>query len=70
MWKILVAFIVFSAIALTVVFQMGDKVDMSGEAGGHTQEQSSAPAAPAAADNAAPRAAARAATPAAIEEKK
>ena len=35
MWKILVAFIVFAAIALTVVFKMGDKVDMQGEAGGH-----------------------------------
>ena len=32
MWKILVAFIIFAAIALTLVFKMGDKVDMQGEA--------------------------------------
>ena len=71
MWKILVAFIVFAAIALTVVFKMGDKADMTGEAGGHTEEHSSAPAAPAA-DNAAQPAAATPApaAPAATEEKK
>ena len=34
MWKILVAFIIFAAIALTIVFNMGDKIDMQGEAGG------------------------------------
>jgi hypothetical protein len=43
MWKILVAFIIFAAIALTLVFKMGDKVDMQGEAGG--QAEHSAPAA-------------------------
>ncbi len=35
MWKILVGFIIFAAIALTVVFQMGDKASMQGESGGH-----------------------------------
>lgn len=33
MWKILVAFIIFAAISLTLIFNMGDKVDMQGEAG-------------------------------------
>ena len=42
MWKILVAFIIFAAIALTLVFKMGDKVDMQGEAGG--QAEHAAPA--------------------------
>lgn len=65
MWKMLVAFIVFAAIALTVVFKMGDKADMSGEAGGHdTEQHSSTPATPAA-----PAAAAPAATPVADEKK-
>ncbi len=64
MWKILVAFIIFSVIALTVVFKAGDKADMQGEAGGHTEEAApaktegaapaAAPAAPAAADTAVP----------------
>lgn len=50
MWKILVAFIIFAAIALTVVFQMGDKASMQGEAGGHeTSEAEHASDAPAAA---------------------
>ncbi len=59
MWKILVAFIIFAAIALTVVFKAGDKADMQGEAGGHTEQAepkkegaaeapAAAPAAPAA----------------------
>ena len=43
MWKILVAFIIFAAISLTLVFKMGDKVDMQGEAGG--QAEHAAPAA-------------------------
>ena len=72
MWKILVAFIVFAAIALTVVFKAGDKADMQGEAGGHNSEQTAAPAAapaqPAAAEASAP--AAPSATAAAAEEKK
>jgi hypothetical protein len=69
MWKILVAFIIFAAIALTLVFKMGDKVVMQGEAGG--QAEHAAPAtAPAAATTPAepPAAAAPAAT--ATEEKK
>jgi hypothetical protein len=61
MWKILVAFIIFAAIALTLVFKMGDKVDMQGEAGGPAEH--SAPAA-------APAEAPAAAAPAATEEKK
>ena len=59
MWKMLVAFIIFAAIALTVVFKAGDKADMQGEAGGHTEQAAekkdapaAAPAAPAAADTA------------------
>lgn len=35
MWKILVAFIIFAAAALFVIFKGGDKVDMQGEAAGH-----------------------------------
>lgn len=64
MLKMLVAFIIFAVIALTVVFKMGDKVDMQGEAGGHTEAKTEA-AAPAPAPVAAP-----AAAPAAQEEKK
>lgn len=40
MWKIFVAFVIFAAIALTVVFKMGDSIDMQGEAGGHDITQS------------------------------
>jgi hypothetical protein len=65
MWKILVAFIIFAAIALTLVFKMGDKVDMQGAAGG--QAEHSAPAA-ATAPAESPAAAAPAATT--TEEKK
>ena len=69
MWKILVAFIIFAAIALTLVFKMGDKVDMQGEAGGQA-EHATPDTAPAAATAPAepPAAAAPAAT--ATEEKK
>lgn len=70
MWKILVAFIVFAAIALTVVFQMGDKADLAGEAGGHKEEHSSAPATPAAPAGATDSAEKPAAAPAPAEEKK
>ena len=69
MWKILVAFIIFAAIALTLVFKMGDKVDMQGEAGG--QSEHAAPAtttAPATAPAEPPAATTPAAT--ATEEKK
>jgi len=69
MWKILVAFIIFAAIALTLVFKMGDKVDMQGEAGG--QAEHAAPAtttAPATAPAEPPAASTPSAT--ATEEKK
>lgn len=55
MLKMLVAFIIFAVIALTVVFKMGDKVDMQGEAGGHTEAKTEAEA-PAPAPAAAPAA--------------
>ena len=35
MWKILVAFILFAAAALFVIFKAGDKVSMQGEVAGH-----------------------------------
>jgi len=63
MWKILVAFIVFAAVALAIVFNMGDKIDMQGEAGHESEAHSeAAPATPAVA--------APAAAPAAEAEKK
>jgi hypothetical protein len=31
MWKLAVGFVAFAALALFVIFQAGDKVDMSGE---------------------------------------
>ncbi|MGJ7546448.1 hypothetical protein [Variovorax sp. LT1R16] len=31
MWKIVVGFVIFAAIALYIISQAGDKVDMSGE---------------------------------------
>jgi len=31
MWKLAIGFVVFAAIALFVIFQAGDKVDMGGE---------------------------------------
>ena len=31
MWKMAIGFAVFAAIALFVIFQAGDKIDMSGE---------------------------------------
>lgn len=64
MWKIAVAFIAFSLVALLLIMKAGDKVDMQGEAG-HGVPTSSAPdsaPAPAAAPAPAP---APAATPAA-----
>ena len=67
MWKILVAFIIFAAISLTLVFKMGDKVDMQGEAGGEAGGQAEH-AAPATAPAESPAAAAPAATT--TEEKK
>ncbi len=58
MWKILVAFIIFAAVSLTLIFNMGDKVDMQGEAGHGVSHSDEAPAAaPAAAPAEAPAAA-------------
>ena len=50
MLKILAAFIVFSAVALGVVFTMGDSADLAGEAGhgsgaAHAPAETAAPAA-------------------------
>jgi hypothetical protein len=45
MWKMLVAFIIFAAVALAAVFNMGDKASLQGEAGGHGDSHSQAPAA-------------------------
>lgn len=58
MWKIIVGFIVFAALALFVIIQGGDQLDMGGEQHGaeaaHAPEASaSAPAAPAPAASAA-----------------
>nr|WP_315481121.1 hypothetical protein [uncultured Undibacterium sp.] len=36
MWKALVGFLVFAAVALFFIFKAGDKMDMQGEAGAHT----------------------------------
>lgn len=48
MWKALVGFLVFAAVALFFIFKAGDKMDMQGEAGAHAgvaSEHVSAPAA-------------------------
>lgn len=45
MWKIFAGFIVFAGIALFVIFKGGDKIDMQGEAAGHSSEAASASAA-------------------------
>jgi len=51
MWKLLVAFIVFAAVALFVLKKTGGNVDMGGEkhdvTGGHSEPAASAPALPA-----------------------
>jgi len=57
MWKMLVAFVIFAAAALAAVFSMGDKASLQGEAGGHGDTHTEAPAA-------APTAASQAITPA------
>lgn len=44
MWKMLVAFVIFAAAALAAVFSMGDKASLQGEAGGHGESHSEAPA--------------------------
>lgn len=46
MWKILVAFIIFAALALFVIMKGGDSLDMSGEK--HGADAVHAPATPAA----------------------
>ena len=48
MWKIAVGFVAFAAIALFIIMQAGDKVDMRGESGTHETVEHAAPAAPAA----------------------
>ena len=45
MWKLLVAFVIFAAVALAAVFSMGDKASLQGEAGGHSDTKTEAPAA-------------------------
>jgi hypothetical protein len=48
MWKILVGFILFAAVALFVIVKGGDSLDMQGEAGAHSSSSDhSAPATPA-----------------------
>ena len=47
MWKLAVGFAVFAAISLFVIFQAGDKVDMSGEKHGTETTAPAAGAAPA-----------------------
>jgi hypothetical protein len=55
MWKIIVGFIVFAALAMFVIIKGGDKLDMSGEKhdGGDAHSTASAPAAAAPAASAA-----------------
>jgi hypothetical protein len=47
MWKIIVGFVVFAALAMFVIIKGGDKLDMSGEKhdGGDAHPTASAPAA-------------------------
>jgi len=47
MWKMMLAFVVFAAVALFVVMKGGDKLDMAGETTEHVTTQ--APAGPASA---------------------
>ncbi|NBY70660.1 MAG: hypothetical protein EBQ69_01220 [Betaproteobacteria bacterium] len=51
MWKIIVAFVLFAALALYVIMKGGDSLDMGGEKHGtemeHAAPAKSAPAAPA-----------------------
>lgn len=65
MWKMLVAFVVFAAIAILVLMKSGGNVDMSGEKhgidAGHTETAASAASEPASgASDAAPAASAAA----------
>jgi len=68
MWKMLVAFIIFAAVALAAVFNMGDKASLQGEAGGHGDSHSQAPAAAASAT--APAATEAPAAPASADSEK
>lgn len=68
MWKMLVAFIIFAAVALAAVFNMGDKASLQGEAGGHGDSHSQAPAA--AAPATAPAATEAPAAPASTDSEK
>lgn len=67
MWKIIVAFIVFAALALFVIMKGGDSLDMGGEKHGadavHAPEAPASAPAPAAASSA-PEAAASTVAPA------
>lgn len=63
MWKIIIGFIIFAALAMFVIMKGGDSLDMGGEK--HGAEAVHAPEAPASA----PAAAAPAAAPAASEAK-
>jgi hypothetical protein len=47
MWKLVLGFAVFAAIALFAIFKAGDKVDMSGEKHGEQATQAPAAGAPA-----------------------
>lgn len=49
MWKLVVGFIAFSAIAMYVIFKGGDSIDMSGEKHGVEAPHAPGPAASAAA---------------------
>jgi hypothetical protein len=48
MWKVAVGFVAFAALALFIIMQAGDKVDMRGESAAHEQIEHAEPAAPAA----------------------
>ncbi|MDP9898267.1 hypothetical protein [Variovorax ginsengisoli] len=48
MWKIVVGFVIFAALALFVIMKAGDKVDMSGEKHGSDALHAPEPAASAA----------------------
>lgn len=47
MWKIIIGFIAFAALALFVIVQGGDQLDMGGEKHGADAVHAPAPAAPA-----------------------
>lgn len=54
MIKILIAFIIFAVISVTLLLKMGDKVDMQGETHGVPTETSTKETTPATATEAAP----------------